>query len=97
MNIGTMNIDNLTDSMTEDEAFGLVYNLSRKFGWSIAGIVTKTDIEYYWRARNNENPTAEQVESVMSQYTYRKLNQCLSEDIDNLMYDAITEAMEAQS
>lgn len=97
MNIGTMNIDNMVDSMTEEQAFSLVYELSRKFGWAIAGIVTKTDIGYYWRARNSEYPTSEQVETVTEQYTYRKLNECLSQDIDNLMYDAVTEAMEALS
>ena len=97
MNIGTMNIDNLIDSMTEEQAFGLVYDLSRKFGWSVGGIVTKSDIEYYWKAMTNSEPTPEQVESVTLKYSLRKLDECLSQERNDCVYDAISEVLEGQS
>jgi hypothetical protein len=34
MNIGTMNIDNLLLSITQDEAFQLYHELCDKFGWA---------------------------------------------------------------
>lgn len=89
MNIGTMDISNLVDSMTENEAFELVFNLSRKFGWSIAGILTHEDIRYLWEASTDSEPTQEQVELVAQHYAYKKLNECVSQDINDCLCDAI--------
>ena len=62
MNIGTMNIDNLVETMTEDEAIELTELLARRFDWKGAYFYAQ-DIESRLKAlsKNGVPVTVEEV------------------------------------
>jgi hypothetical protein len=56
MEIGTMNIDNLIESMTEDEALKLYSTLAGRFGWK-GTFFTREDAESEWQNQAYDDET----------------------------------------
>ena len=75
MNIGTMNIDNLMDTITEDEATNLIHILSKKFDWAMC-YYTKEDVVRALQDKQKDYdnlPTDEQVDKVMATRIWKKI------------------------
>lgn len=91
MNIGTMNIDNLIDTMTEDDAFRLLPVLERRFGWSVA-LLNTTDIEEAWRDHTGDDPTPAQVETVRESRDWTKwIREYASDQMVTMLRDTVAE------
>jgi hypothetical protein len=92
MNIGTMNIDNLMESITEEEAMRMVYAMSQKFEW-VMWFQTKEDVMSALQTTKPTPISDEQIESVMSTRMWRKVMQeALADTAWECMQDAIYEA-----
>lgn len=59
MNIGTMNIDNLMESITEEEAMEVVYQLTKKFDWK-GSLFYSVDVSEYIDTYNDDYADTEQ-------------------------------------
>lgn len=71
MNDATFDPATLAASLTPDDAFRLLTQMEKKFGWCIA-LLTDEDIRQAWHDRWDEQPTDEQVQAVTDSRDWRK-------------------------
>lgn len=71
MNGTTFDATTFAASLTPDDAYRLLVQIERKFGWCVA-LLTDEDIRETWRDRWDEQPTEEQVQAVVESRDWRK-------------------------
>jgi hypothetical protein len=99
MNIGTMNIDNLLLSITQEEAFQLYHELCKKFGWAGTFMTIQDIRETAERYRDccdlpplSELDEERLVDGVLASREWRKdIAQIMSTEADSLLWLAISE------
>lgn len=71
MNGATFDPATLAASLTADDAYRLLTQMEKKFGWCVA-LLAAEDVRDTWRDRWDEEPTEAQVQAVMDSRDWRK-------------------------
>ena len=97
MEIGTMNIDNLIESMTEDEAIKLYFTLSNRFGWA-GTFFTREDAEGEWQNQTDDDLSTMSAlpddvwERIQNTWYWRKgISEILTEHGWDIVHNAVWE------
>ena len=76
--------------MTEDQALEMFYNMKQKFGWQ--GILTtKTDLIMEFEHYHERQPTDEEMEMMTTAWSWRKMEEWLSSDVQEAIIEIISE------
>jgi hypothetical protein len=90
-----MNINELAEQVTEEQALDLYYQFSRRFGW--AGLLyIREDATDIWHNENDDDDdlalTDAEWEAVKTSKSWSRLGEYLSEDAYDLVREAVSVA-----
>lgn len=74
------------ETMTEDQALELFYDMRRKFGWT-GTVVVPQDLRDAFYSIEERQPTDEEMTAMTGSWAYRKMDDWLGHDV----HEAITE------
>lgn len=85
-----MNINSVSQNISEDEALDLYYLMARRFGWT-GLLYVRGDVQDMWDD-SEDTMTDEQWEAVRTSKGWSRMGEWLSEDAFDCVRDAIEDA-----